>query len=163
MRTLLALTLLFPLTAAVVIDRISIVALDRPIKASDIEREIRITAFINGEKLDFGSAARKQAANRLIDQAIIRREIELGGYPSAGDKEVSHLLAETKRSRPPLAEYGITEEQLRRALRWQLTVLRFIEQRFQPRGQGSSEDPFITWLDQARKSAVIRYKEAELK
>jgi hypothetical protein len=163
MRTFLTLSLLAPLTAAVVLDRIAIIALDRPIKASDIEREIRVTAFLNGDKPDFSTAGRKQAANRLIDQAIIRREIELGAYPEAGDKEVSRLLAETIRSRPQLAQYGVTEEQLRRALRWQITVLRFIEQRFQPRGQGSSEDPFITWLDQARKSAVIRYKEPELK
>ncbi len=124
---------------AVLIDRIAIVVGDRPIKDSDIQREIRVVSFLNKEQPDFSEAGRKAAAQRLIDQMLIRREIEIARYSAADPKEVEQLYAQV-RSRyasqqafqEALQRAGITEEELRRALTWQITVLRFIEQRFRP-------------------------------
>ena len=42
--------------------------------------------------------------------------------------------------RAGLAHYGLSEDELREELLWQLTVLRFIDQRFQPGVQVSDED-----------------------
>ena len=67
--------------SAVIVDRIAIVVNDRVIKDSDISRDIRIIDFLNGDQLDFSEAARKKSAQRLIDQQLIRREVQVGGYP----------------------------------------------------------------------------------
>lgn len=121
---------------AVVIDRIAIVVGGQPIKDSDIRQEVRVTDFLNGDPLDLSAQARKTAANRLIDQALIRHEVQVARYSEATPQEVDELLAQIRKQRGDLASalrrYGITEEQLRRHLSWQLTVLHFIEQRFKP-------------------------------
>jgi peptidyl-prolyl cis-trans isomerase SurA len=125
---------------AVVIDRIAIIAGNSIIKDSDIEREIRITGFLNHDPLQFSEATRKQAASRLIDQALLRREIQVAQHPYANDQDVNRFLEQIRKQRfkndadyqQSLRDYGITEVQLRRALKWQLTVLRFINSRFRP-------------------------------
>jgi peptidyl-prolyl cis-trans isomerase SurA len=132
---------------AVVVDRIAIVVGKRAIKTSDIDREVRITDFVNGDPLKIDAQSREEAAERLIGQELIRREIEAGGYRTAAAPDVEQFLAELKKQRfgpdteyrRALAQYGITEETLRRHVQWQMTVLDFIEQRFRP-GVVVSED-----------------------
>lgn len=125
---------------AVIIDRIAIVVGNHIVKDSDIERDIRITSFLNNEQLDFSLPSRKKAASRLIDQQIIRDEIESGEYSVAPASEADAMLAQIKRERYPTAEryrqalahYGIDDADLKNALMWQTTVLRFIDSRFRP-------------------------------
>ena len=125
---------------AVIIDRIAIVIDNRPIKDSDIDREIRVAAFLNGEPLSFSPAERKKAAQRLIDQRIIRRETELGNYGTASDEEVAAFLKSVTQQRfrvatqynEALRDYGLSDRELRAQLGWQITVLHFIETRFRP-------------------------------
>jgi hypothetical protein len=150
MRTrVLQIFLLMSLSAsAVVIDRISIMVENSIVKQSDIERNIRVTSFLNGESPDFTSASRKKAADRLIDQIFIRRETEVGGYPSATLQEADRQLAKVKQERfqsdavyqRTLRNYGIGELDLRWEFAWQLTILRFIEVRFKPATVVSDED-----------------------
>ena len=64
-----------------IIDRIAITVGNQVITESQIDEELRITAFLNRDKLDVSDDARKQAANRLIDQALVKREMELSHYP----------------------------------------------------------------------------------
>ena len=136
---LLALTLSASLNATI-IDRIAIVVRDGIIKDSDIDRDIRVVDFLNQEKLTFDEAARRTAANRLIDQALIQREIDVGEYRTATEADAEHLLEQTQKERyhspavfaRALEKYGLTREQLKGYLRWQLTVLRFIDERFRP-------------------------------
>jgi hypothetical protein len=126
--------------AGVVIDRIAVIAGNSVIKDSDIERDIRVTDFLNRDPLEFSAASRKRSADRLIDQALIRREIEVAQYPFATDNDVNGFLQQVRKQQfkndadyqQSLREYGITEAQLRRALKWQLTVLHFISARFRP-------------------------------
>ena len=132
--------LLAATTQAVVVDRIAIVVGDRVVKTSDIDREVRVTELLNGDTLDLSADARKKAAERLIDQALIRREIETGGYATATEEDANAMIAQISKERfgstsafhAALQQYGVTEEQLRRHVRWQLSVLRFIETRFRP-------------------------------
>ena len=135
------LSLLFSLvTSAVVVDRIAIVVNNRAIKDTDIERDLRLTDFLNGDTLVIDAANRKKAAQRLIDQMIIRREVELGNYAAATPQDVDAFLNTVKQQRfsgeaaysDALKRYGITEQALRQHLQWQLTVLNFINQRFGP-------------------------------
>ncbi len=128
------------LASAVIIDRIAIIIGNSIIKDSDIDRDIRVTSFQNNIPLDLSNAARKQAANRLIDQIFIRREIEIGDYPTATLQDADRQLDKLKKYRfktdaayrQALRRYGLTELEIRTQLQWQLTVLRFIEIRFKP-------------------------------
>lgn len=138
-RAFAVLALVGGLDGAVILDRIAVVVGKEAIKLSDIDRDLRVTEFLNREKVDFSPAARRKAAERLIDQTIIRNEVANGGYVRPSKADVDALLKQivqdrfggsTARMREALSQYGLTEDQLRAQLLWQLTVLRFIEQRF---------------------------------
>jgi len=127
--------------AAVVLDRIAVIVGKHVIKTSDIDRDLRLTEFLNRESLDLGSAARRRAAERLIDQEIIRQEIVTGQYKRPSDSEADALEKDfgrdrfggsESRLREALRDYGLTEAQLLSQFLWQLTVLRFIDERFRP-------------------------------
>jgi hypothetical protein len=131
---------------AVVVDRIAVVAGNHVVKDSDIERDIRVVAFLNKDKPDFSAAGRKQAAQRLIDQTLIRRDIEMARYAEADPKEVDQMYRQVlgryqtqDRFQTALRESGISDAELRRALTWQVTVLRFVEQRFRTAAAVSDE------------------------
>ncbi|HEY7307205.1 MAG TPA: hypothetical protein VH601_23985 [Bryobacteraceae bacterium] len=126
--------------SGVIIDRIAIIVGNSIIKDSDIDKDIRATDFLNGRPLKLDAAERKAAAKRLVDQAMIRREIRIGDYPTATFQEADRELEKLEKQRFPnnadferaLAHYGLTPLDLRAEFRWQLTVLRFIDQRFKP-------------------------------
>ena len=141
--------LAFQTPRAIVLDRIAVVVGKVAIKSSDIERDIRVTAFLNHEPLVFTPDARKKAADRLIDQQIIRQEIATGEYPRASDADALALLNQIRASRfggsdarmlAELNRCGLTKARLQEQLLWQLTVLRFIDERFRPGVQVSDDD-----------------------
>ena len=109
------------------------------ITESQIDDEIRVTAFLNREKLDLSAEARKQAAGRLIEQALIKREMDLSHYPLPEPSDAGESLQSLKAMysseadfQNALQAYGITEDELTRRLWWQFTLLRFIDFRFRP-------------------------------
>lgn len=137
--TILAL-LAHTLVYAVIIDRIAVVVGDSIIKDSDIDRDIRVTSFLDGKPLDLSTAARKEAVTHLIDQVFIRKEIQVGGYAVATLQQADSQLDQLEKQRfktdaafqAALKRYGLTDLELRAQFRWQLTVLRFIDARFKP-------------------------------
>ena len=139
-RALMLFCLATALASATIIDRIAIVVNNGIIKDSDIDRDIRVTGFLNSGKMDLSLASRKEAANHLIEQIFIRREISLGGYGAATPEEASQQLQqlESQRYRSQVAfnqalqRYDINELEMREHFQWQLTVLRFIDLRFKP-------------------------------
>jgi hypothetical protein len=139
-RVLTCFVLLSFVALAVIIDRIAIVIENRIVKDSDIRREIRVTSFLNNETPDLSLPSEKKAANRLIDQVFIRREIEIGDYPAATLQQADQQLEKLKKERfkteaafeQALRRYNLTSLDLRTQFQWQLTVLRFIDVRFKP-------------------------------
>ena len=121
----------FAARGGVVIDRVAVIVGKHVVKLSDIDRDLRVTAFLNRQPLVENAEARRKAAERLIDQQIIRDELATGGYSRPTDADAEAMLRQV-RVKQSLAQYGLTEDELRPHLLWQLTVLRFIEQRFQP-------------------------------
>jgi hypothetical protein len=199
------------LSAAVILDRIAVIAGTHVIKASDIDRDIRLTDFLNRAPLNFTAGVKRESAERLITQQIIRDEIVSGGYRRPPESEAAQLEAELvrdrfggseQRLREALQHDGLTEAELRAQLLWQITVLRFINQRFRAgvvvtnqdvrsyydqhladlrrqypkdnsfdaltpkiRALIESErinDSFNEWLDQARKSERVDFKQGAL-
>lgn len=141
---LLCASLIYP----VIIDRIAVRVGDGIVKDSDISRNIRVTEFLNDQPLNLGNKERREASQRLIDQAFIRREIQLGDYPRATWAEADQQIARIKQDRykteaalqGAIHRYGLVEPDLRFEFYWQLTVLRFIDQRFKPAVLVTDED-----------------------
>lgn len=183
-RIVLAFLALLGSGRAVLLDRIAVTAGKDVITESEIDEEIRVTAFLNKQPLDFSPAAKRQAAERLIDQDLIRRDMELTNGPQPEASEADKLLAQIKRERfandaeyrQALARYGITGDELNKHMLWQLAALRYTEFRFnagnktpQPR---TDEDGLQTagidqqmdaWLKEERSRIRIVYHEEALK
>jgi len=75
----------------------------------------------------------------LIDQELVRQDLLNGQYSQPTEKDAGDFLQQFRRDRfggsetqlrVDLERYGLTEEQLQRYFLWQLTVLRYIDQRF---------------------------------
>jgi peptidyl-prolyl cis-trans isomerase SurA len=122
-----------------IIDRIVITVGHQVITQSQVDEEIRVTAFLNRDKLDLSADAKKEATSRLIEQALIKREMDLSRYPLPELSDAGESLKTLKAMYPSEAEfqdalesYGITSDELTRRLWWQLTLLRFIDYRFRP-------------------------------
>ena len=138
-----------------IIDRIAVSVGNRVITASDLEREIRVTAFLNGVNPDLSPAGKRAAANRMVEQKLIRRELETSRYPIPEPSEIEPVLADFKANhfrddadyRQSLAKYGITEQEVKDELLWQRTLLKFIDIRFRP-GVQVSADEIQKYFDQ---------------
>ena len=130
------------------IDRVAVTIDNQIITESEIAQEIRLTSFLNGDPPEFSPEARKKAANRLIEQKLIRKEIELGHYLKPEEAEVEAMLKQVqaqrfqgeKDYRQALEKYDIAEDDLKAYLLWQLTLLRFIDARFRPGVQVSDDE-----------------------
>ncbi len=127
---------------AEIIDRIAVTVDNQPIAESKVLEELRLTAFLNGEKAEITAATKRQAAGRLVEQALIRREMQLTQYPAPDPAEVETLFQEIAKPfgseaafNEALRNYGIGNPELRQALERQAAVLRFIDLRFRPEVQ----------------------------
>jgi hypothetical protein len=172
----------FAATAQNVIDRVAVVVGNQVITESEVILEARLTAFFNRQPLDLSTGQRKAAAERLVDQQLIRNEMQIGGYPmpteSDGDAALRKYRQDNYSSIPAfrafLAKYELTEDEVKRHLLWQAAALRFTDQRFhltvpaQPSqsadrlnagvSTNGTEDQMDTWLKQARAGTRIQFK-----
>ena len=89
------------LAQAEIMDRIAVSAGLRVITSSDIDREIRVVAFLAGKAADVSPAARRAAAGRLVEQRLIQRELEASHYPVPSASEVEPVLDSSNRSVSP--------------------------------------------------------------
>ena len=153
-----------------VVDRIAVAVGNRAIKESQIDRDIRLTDFLNGAPLDESAASKRKAADRLIDQTVIRSEMAKGSYPTPSDAEVNATLAKIKQARfhndadyqQALKTYGITEQELKAQIAFQLQVVRFVDLRFAKGSLKADNDAFFSWLDSTRKASRIQYHDEVL-
>ena len=145
---LAAITLAAALLRADLLDRIAVSVGNRVITARDLDREIRVTAFLNGARPDFSAAAKRATADRMIEQKLIRRELETSRYPVPAASEVvpeldkfkAKYFADDAAYRHALAAAGLTEADLQAALLWQRTLLLFIDVRFRPGVQVTDQE-----------------------
>jgi hypothetical protein len=136
------------LARAEIIERIAVSVGNRVITESDLNREIRVAAFLGGVKPDFTSAGKRATAERMVEQALIRRELETSRYPVPSAAEVAPVLEAFKKDHFPkdaeyqraLADYGIADQDVKDLLLWQRTLLLFIEVRFQSGVQVTGQD-----------------------
>ena len=144
----LAATLAATLASGAIIDRIAVTVGNRVITSSDIEREIRVTAFLNGQSPDLSPASKRAAAERMVEQRLVRHELETSRYPVPQSAEIEPTLAAFEHRYYPanadyrraLAQYRIGDQDVRDALLWQRTLLQFVDVRFRPAVQITSEE-----------------------
>jgi hypothetical protein len=147
MRLLLVSLLLPVLLSARVLDRIAIVVDRQVITETQLREELQVTAFLNRQPVDTGVEARRAAADRLVEQELVGREMRLSQYPLPSEDDVNELLEAQRRQfggaalfDKELERYGLDAGILRRHLRFQLMTLRFIEVRFRPDVQITDAD-----------------------
>jgi hypothetical protein len=157
---LLLLLSALPASAAIV-DRVAVVVGKTVITETEVEQEVRLTEFLNQQPLDLSADARRAAAERLVDQQLIRNEMRVGAYPQPPASEADDLLRryiqENYPSNPQfhaaLQKYGITEEQLKRHLLWQQAALQFTEIRFRPEIQAPPQPKTVQSANRLRAGA----------
>jgi hypothetical protein len=147
--------------AAEIVDRIAVSIDKQIITASQILEEIRVTAFLNRSDPDFSPAEKRRAADRLVEQMLIKRAMEISRYPIPPQDAANELLTNVIEQsgndatyRQALERYGITADELKDHLWWQVTTLRFIDYRFRPAIQISDAD-----LRDAYQKQVAEWKQ----
>jgi hypothetical protein len=136
----LLIILCFALAAsAEIVDRLAITVGQEAITELQLDEELRVTAFLNRQPIVRDLNTRRAAADRLVQQLIVRREMEVSHYPLPDEEDVNKYFAQIRSGFGSAAQfggalvtYGLTESTLKDHLALQLTTLRFIEYRFQP-------------------------------
>ena len=156
---------------AAVLDRVAVTIGKDVVTESEVMEEIRLTDFQNQSPLDVSPKARLAAAERMVDQDLIRVEMKLENFapPPAG---VDQTLREFKQAHfrthaqylASLRKYGITEDQLKRYLVWQLAALRFTDQRFHAEkiADTAVDEPMDAWLKETRAQTKIQFHQEAL-
>jgi hypothetical protein len=138
MRYLAAVFIVCLACRAEIIDRIAVTVDNRVITESEIERQIRITAFLNEGQPDFSAANKRATADRLVEQILIRKELESTRYAAPGSssgknyQELKQKYGGDIEYKQALAKYQITDKDVQEAIQWQAVLLDFIEVRFRP-------------------------------
>jgi peptidyl-prolyl cis-trans isomerase SurA len=125
---------------AEIIDRVAASVDRQVITLSAIDERLRVAAFLNQTVADLGAESRRRMAERLIDQALVKQEMELSRYAQPKDEDVAQYVAAIERQwkvstdefKRRLADYHLDERILRENLRVQLATVRFIDLRFRP-------------------------------
>jgi len=134
---LLLLAFLAAYLNAEVIDRLVITVDRQAVTELQLDEELRVTAFLNGQPIIRDLPARREAADRLVQQLLIRHEMELSRYPLPDSAEVAKYAHQLRSEQggsdnfsKKLKEYQLTDAVLQEHLGLQLTTLRFIDYRF---------------------------------
>jgi len=108
---------------AEVIDRVVAAVGVEMIARSDVEREARLEAF-------FGGADPSKTLERLIQQRLIRQEMDQISYPEAEETDVKRWLGERRPGGAVAVPAGLGEQDLVEYARRFVRIERFIDLRF---------------------------------
>ena len=162
---------------AAVVDRLALIVGKTAFTQSEVEEEARLNELETGSPLDVSAAKRREAAERMVDQQLLRDEIAATEF-QAPSVQSEALLAQFCKDRfaqmaschAAFERYGVTETAVRQRLAWEVIALRFTDERFRPLppavdGQNSSVDgntadqQMDAWLKQRRADTRVVFKE----
>lgn len=143
---------------AEVIDRIAVSVGNQVITTDQINDEIRLSGFLSHSEPNFSGDEKRRAAERLIEQTLIRREMDFTHYPLPALSDADPLVKKIEAEYPDrqgflsaLARYSIDENDLRQHLWWQLTLLKFTAERFRPAVQVTNAEVRQYYRQQVEK------------
>jgi hypothetical protein len=141
---------------AVIVDRVAVAVGGKIVTESEIDLRIRLSAFQNREKPDFSLASRRRAAQELIDQRLVEREMDLGHYPRLDETHRKALLTDYLKTgnNTDLAAYGLKPQDLEEDLGRQEDLLTFLNLRFRPAVQVTDQDVQKYFAENVRQGAL---------
>jgi hypothetical protein len=139
------------LYASEVLDQMVATVNNRVILQSDWNDEVRYESFMSGRKLvDATAGDRKAALDRLIDQEILREQMQAAGFKSnqaeAIKKQIDALRSDHNREHAgeswvtTLSRYQLSESVVESHVAAELEQFQFIDTRFRPSIQISAAE-----------------------
>jgi hypothetical protein len=145
--TILLLLLAPALPGAELFDRIAVTVGKEVVTLSEVKREIRLSAFQDEKPIDMSPAALRAAAEQIVKRILLTAEMEANRFSLVDRVDAQKALDQAKQRFPntaayeaALKKYEITEEDLLERIQSQLTVVSFIEFRFQTAEQPGPAD-----------------------
>ncbi len=122
-----------------VIDRVAITVGRQVITELELEEEIRVTAFFNQVPPSDSIEPRQAAADRLVEQSLVAREMRLSHYPGPSEADIQNAFDRLRSVyvnehdfEEALSRYNLAEATVKEHLARQMSTLNFIEYRFRP-------------------------------
>lgn len=124
-----------------IVDRLAVTVGDEIITEQQVLLHLRTAACLNGVPMTATVKDKRQAAQKLIEQALIRIEMQNNRYPLPNELEIMEAFdsiskqrfgGSPERYKGDLQKYGISEPEFKEALKQQLAILAFIDFRFRP-------------------------------
>ncbi len=179
---LLAVGCLALVLQAEIVDRLAITVGRQSITELQLDEELRVTAFLNNQAVSRTPDARRAAADRLVEQLLLEREMELSRFPQPSPEDLAQYVAKLEsaygspdRFRDTLRQYDLSADVLDEHLKLQLAILRFVEYRFRagvlssPGSPGvqilspeQTDEALAAWLEESRKQVNIVYVDKSL-
>ena len=125
------------------LDRIAVSVGQEVITESQVIQDLRVAAFLDRKPVDLSGAARRQSAERLVDQLLIQREAVDSHVTLPSTEAAAGLVAPYAAEsdyQANLKRYGIQERDLAIHLLAGLRTLTFTDLRFRPDVQVPPED-----------------------
>ncbi len=128
-----------------ILDRIAVTVGRQVITESDVDRDLRVAAFLDRKPVDLSGEQKRKAADRLVDQLLILQEAAFSRVPLPDRADAERLIEPVKK------EYGsefnaalkrdhITETDVVEQLFAGVRALRYTDLRFRPEVQFSDDD-----------------------
>ncbi len=145
--------------SAEVLDRIIATVNGHIILQSDWDEALCYEALLSNKTLaQFTEDDRRAVLDRLVDQELLREQMNSADFVHASDAEVDARLAEARKLYPPaaspqqwqalLAQYHLTETDLRTRIRQQIDLMRLVDARLRPAVQIDSKSIEAYYRDQ---------------
>lgn len=125
------------------LDRIAVSVGPDVITKSQVILYLRVAAFLERKPLDLSGPAKRQAAERMVDQILMLREALDSHVTLPSTEETARLVAPYAAEtgyHAELERYGISERDLAAHLLAGLRTLTFTDERFGPDVQVSAEE-----------------------
>jgi len=144
-----------------VLDRVAVSAGQQVVTLSGVRRQLRLEALVANTEPDYSAANMRRAAERLIEQTLVLREMELSLFvpPTMAEAEVALAKFISDRKQTPeefqkqVAHMGFSDDEFRKEVLWRVSVSRFVTFRFAPGVQVSDEEVEKYYKDEFAKQA----------
>ncbi len=124
---------------AQVLDRIAVTVGKLVITESEVLTSIRVAALIDQKEPDFSGPSKRKAAERLVDQILLRREMPIAGMPADARALVSRYSSEAA-YKEALEKYNVTDAEVQAQISSALTSVEAANRRFRPELQVTDEE-----------------------